>query len=265
MKGITLQAMYRYPVKSLRGAAFEGLEVGDKGFLFDREWMVVDAQGRFLTQRQQPRMCLVDTDLSADGALRLQAPGMPELQVRDDHGEAVQVTVWHDSVGARRVDPLADAWLSEFLQQACRLVRFPAGGSRAVDADYAAQGDQVGFADGFPFLLISQASLDDLNGRLDQAVEMLRFRPNLVVQGCTPYAEDEWRRIRIGDLTFRVVKPCSRCIIPTIDPATAERAAEPLRTLMSYRKRDNRIYFGQNLIQDSEGELRVGMPVEVLE
>jgi uncharacterized protein YcbX len=143
-------------------------------------------------------------------------------------------------------------------------VHFPDDSRRAVDPDYAAPADQVGFADGFPFLLISQASLDDLNARLDQPVPMLRFRPNLVVSGCGPYAEDGWKRIRIGDIEFRVAKPCSRCIIPTIDFATGERAREPLQTLMTYRKRDNKVYFGQNLLHDAGGRLEVGTQVEVL-
>ena len=190
---------------------------------------------------------------------------MPDLMVRGAQGASLPVVVWRDKVNAIPVGGDADAWLSEFLAIDCRLVVFPYDARRAVDPDYAAATDQVGFADGFPFLLISQASLDDLNARLAQPVPMLRFRPNLVVEGCAAYAEDGWRRIRIGELEFRVAKPCSRCIIPTIDPATAQRSAEPLRTLMSYRRRDNRIYFGQNLIHDGTGRLAVGMPVEVLE
>mgnify|MGYP001828911861 CR=1 FL=1 len=136
---------------------------------------------------------------------------------------------------------------------------------RRVDPAFSRATDQVGFADGFPFLLISQASLDDLNRRLAQPVAMLRFRPNLVVAGCEAFAEDGWRRIRVGELEFRVAKPCSRCIIPTIDPSTGQRGVEPLRTLNSYRRRGNKVYFGQNLVHESAGRLAVGMPVEVLE
>ena len=265
MAELILKSLYRYPVKSLRGGGFDTLEVDGRGLCFDRHWMVVDAQGQFVTQRQQARMALIDTRVDDDGGLLLQAPGMPDLMVRGAQGASLPVVVWRDKVNAIPVGGDADAWLSEFLAIDCRLVVFPYDARRAVDPDYAAATDQVGFADGFPFLLISQASLDDLNARLAQPVPMLRFRPNLVVEGCTAYAEDGWRRIRIGELEFRVAKPCSRCIIPTIDPATAQRSAEPLRTLMSYRRRDNRIYFGQNLIHDGTGRLAVGMPVEVLE
>jgi hypothetical protein len=190
---------------------------------------------------------------------------MPDLAIDPAAEGRMEVVVWGDAVQASPAGADADAWLSGFLGLPCRLVCFPDDAVRSVDPGFARPSDQVGFADGFPFLLISQASLDDLNGRVDEAVSMLRFRPNLVVDGCDAYAEDDWRRIRIGDIEFRVAKPCSRCVIPTIDPATGLRGQEPLRTLMSYRRRDNKVYFGQNLIHDGFGRLAVGMPLEVLE
>jgi uncharacterized protein YcbX len=177
----------------------------------------------------------------------------------------LRVRVWEDECEAVAPDPAADAWLSDFLGQPCRLVRMPDDIRRPVDASYGAPTDQVGFADGFPLLLISQASLDHLNARLATPLPMVRFRPNLVVAGTAPHEEDSWRRIRIGDCTLRVAKPCSRCIIPTIDPTTAQRSSEPLRTLMGYRRRDNKIFFGQNLLHDGPAELAEGMRVEVLE
>ncbi len=265
MTELTLTAINRFPVKSMTGDSHQSLEIDACGFVLDRRWMLVDRNGKFLTQRQHARMTLIRTRVDDAGRLYLSAPGMPDIAVGDRGGEQLDVVVWQDSVTATIVDPQADAWLSDFMSIDCRLVRIPDDIVRPVDPAYSAQGDRVGFADGFPFLLISQASLDDLNARLDQPVPMIRFRPNLVVAGCDAFAEDGWKRIRIGDIGFRLVKPCSRCIIPTIDPGTAERSAEPLRTLMSYRKRDNKIYFGQNLIHDGRGRLEVGMPVEVLE
>ena len=264
MSGLVLSALYRYPVKSLAGEAFQALDVSERGLHFDREWMVVDRQGRFLTQRQQPRMSLVRARIDADGGLRLSAPGMPDMAAGGHAAGRVDVVVWSDRLPAAPQAREVDDWLSEFLALRCRLVRFPHDTVRAVDPDYARPADQVGFADGFPFLLISQASLDDLNRRLERPLSMRRFRPNLVVAGCEPYAEDAWHRIRIGGQTFRVAKPCARCIVPTIDPDTGVRGAEPLRTLMGYRQRDNKVYFGQNLIHDGSGRLEVGMPVEVL-
>jgi len=261
----SLTQICRYPVKSLAGACHDRLAVGPRGPEGDRHWMVVDAEGRFLTQRQLPQMSQLQAELNAAG-LRLRDSAGNSLNVATSaQGESLTVQVWRDRVVALAPDPAADAWLSERLGQPCRLVCQPDDGVRPVDPDYAQSGDQVDFADGFPFLLISQASLDDLNQRLDSPVDMRRFRPNLVVDGCEPYEEDRWRRIRIGEMSFRVVKPCSRCPIPTIDPDTGERGAEPLRTLMGYRRRDNKVYFGQNLIHDGSGELATGMAVEVLE
>jgi uncharacterized protein YcbX len=260
-----LAQIWRYPVKSLAGAAHPGLSVGSRGPEGDRHWMVVDLEGRFVTQRQLPHMALLQARLH-DGVLQLEDAEGHRLAVQAGAaGDPLRVQVWGDRVAAVAPDPAVDAWLSERLGQPCRLVCQPEHGVRPVDPTYGAPGDQVDFADGFPFLLIAQASLDDLNARLEHPVEMRRFRPNLVVDGCEPYEEDRWRRIRIGEMTFRVVKPCSRCPIPSIDPDTGVRGAEPLRTLMSYRRRDNKVYFGQNLIHDGCGALATGMPVEVLE
>ncbi len=265
MAGLILSALYRYPVKSFGGEQFESLDVDARGFAFDRHWMVVDARGRFLTQREQPRMSLIKARVDEEGLLWLRASGYPEVAACRQGGDRIEVVVWGDKVKAATAGAETDAWLSDFLSVPCRLVAMPDDVVRPVDAAFADPADQVGFADGFPFLLISQASLDDLNARLDQPVPMLRFRPNLVVEGCEPYGEDDWRRIRIGELIFRVAKPCARCIIPTIDPATAQRGKEPLRTLMGYRRRGNQVFFGQNLIHDRSGRLELGMAVEVLE
>ncbi|MCG6887083.1 MAG: MOSC domain-containing protein [Proteobacteria bacterium] len=254
-----------YPVKSCAQIRQDAIRIDRFGPHRDRRWMVVDNKDMFLTQRKLGRMCLIQPELMESGVL-LHAPGMPDLMItRPTSGVSRTVRVWQDHCQALDAGDAAAAWLSEFLTTDCRLVYFPEQMRRAVDPDYARPGDVTAFSDGFPFLLISQASLDDLNRRLVTPIPMARFRPNLVVTGCEPYAEDTWHRLRIGELTFRVVKPCSRCVIPTIDLATGERGEEPTRTLATYRKRDNRIYFGQNVIADGEGELQVGVSVEVLE
>jgi len=260
-----LAGLYRYPVKSLRGESLLSMRVGPRGPELDRHWMVVNDKGRFLTQRELPRMVLIRPHV-LDGGLRLTAPGKPSLEVfslRD--APPLEVQVWNDRCLARPMGEEADRWLSDFLGIPCHLVEFPEEEHRQVDPSYAASGDETAFSDGFPFLLISQASLGDLNRRMPRPLPMERFRPNLVVEGCEPYAEDTWKRIRIGDLTFRVVKPCSRCVIPTVNPETGQREGnEPLKTLMTYRKEGNKVFFGQNLVHDGEGVLEVGMPVEVL-
>lgn len=264
MPQILLSEIWRYPVKSLRGARHQSLSVNARGFTYDRHWMLVDGNGKFLTQRQLPRMALIDTWLSDDGELTLKVENQEYQVVTVNQPESIQIEVWDDICTAQAIDPKADAWLSEFLGHPCRLVLLRESSVRQVDQAYANPQDQVGFADGFPFLLISQASLDDLNQRLTSPILMQRFRPNLVVSGCGAFAEDGWKHIRIGGIGFRVAKPCSRCIVPTIDPQTAQRDNTIMQTLLAYRKHDNKVYFGQNLLHDAIGELSEGMPVEVI-
>ena len=266
MSDLTLTGLFFYPVKSLAGISLERALVDARGIRYDRHWMVVDCEGRFLSQRELPTMTLIRTQLTT-GVLRLSAPGMPDLDLELEgiREKRLLVSVWGDLIEAQFEGARASNWLTQYLGVDCRLVSMPKETTRQVDQRFAEVDDQVGFADGFPFLLISEASLVDLNSRLPEALPMRRFRPNLVVSGCEPYAEDSWRRIRVGDTAFRVVKPCSRCAITTINPETAEKGAEPLATLAGYRRDGNKVYFGQNLIHDQPGELKVGMPVEVLE
>lgn len=240
------------------------------GLVGDRRWMVVDAEsGRFLTQRLLPQMGRLHARWQGSEQLLLRAPQMADIQVGlpDQSAELRAVTIWRDSLRVPDAGDQAAAWLSRFLGRACRLVQVPEARARQVDTAYAEVGDRVAFADGFPLLLIGQGSLDDLSARVGRPLEMLRFRPNLVVEGAAPFAEDGWKRIRIGSLELRVVKGCSRCIMTTLDPQTGVRSAdrEPLATLQGYRQRDGEVYFGQNLIACGQGELSVGMPVEVLE
>ncbi|MBM7060950.1 MOSC domain-containing protein [Pseudomonas sp. UL073] len=267
---LKLSALYRFPLKSGIAEPLQQAHVDAIGLAGDRRWMVVDAaSGRFQSQRALPKMSQIAAHWNASGGLTLQAPGRPNLDVAlpGADSELRGVTVWSDSMRVPDAGDEAAAWLSELLGKPFRLVQVPLERARQVDTGYAEAGEKVGFADGFPLLLIGQASLDDLSTRVGRPLEMLRFRPNLVIEGSAPYAEDSWKRIRIGDLEFRVVKGCSRCILTTLDPRTGERSAdrEPLTTLKTYRERDGDVFFGQNLINQGEGELQVGMPVEVLE
>ncbi len=263
---IRLSALNIYPVKSMRGIALPAAELDALGLRHDRRWMVVDEQGQFLTGRQLPRLLLIQPALSPAGALTLVFPDGTRLAVPPAAPDAprLPVQVWRDTVEALAVDADVDAALSEFLGRPCRLVSFAEDVVRPVDPDYARPGDRTGFADGFPLLLISEASLADLNTRLLVPLPMARFRPNLVVSGCAPYAEDDWREIRIGDIPFELVKPCSRCVMTTTNPDTGAREGqEPLRTLATYRRCGNKVYFGQNVVHRGRGLLRVGDAVTV--
>lgn len=260
-----LSALHVYPVKSCAPLSLDQATVEPRGLAHDRRWMVVDADGRFVTGRQLPRLTLMRA-VPVDGGLSLQAPGMSPLEVPFPQGERSEVTVWDDTVRARLADASAHAWLGAFLGQPARLVHLGEDCVRPANDPRASPGDEVSFADAFPLLLISQAALDGLNARLARPVSMLQFRPNLVIDGVPAHAEDEWKSIRVGEVEFEVAKACVRCIFTTVDPARGERdpSGEPLKTLIQYRRTPKGVTFGQNLIARSPGRVRVGDPVEVL-
>lgn len=257
--------IYIYPVKSLAGIRMERWPVDNKGLLHDRKWMLVDADNRFLSQRRLPKMALIKTRLTEEQLILSTPSGRHlTLPLTPDHGEPLEVEIWQDRCIAESVSHEADQWFSDFLQCECRLVYQPEQSIRAVDPSYAKPGDQAAFSDGFPFLIISEASLRALNNAMQLNLSMMRFRPNLVIDGCEAYAEDSWREIRINEIGFRLPKPCSRCSVPAIDPDTALSGKEPLQTLNRLRKWNNNVYFGQNALHDNLGELAVGDPVRVL-
>jgi uncharacterized protein YcbX len=264
MAELRLSGIYIYPIKSASGIALEMAQVGKRGFQYDRQWMLVDERGKFLTQRQFPRMALIKVQLEGE-YLVIAAPQRQSLYVplHLDNQEHISVEVWGDVCEAIPLGEEVARWFSEFLELSCQLVYMPESSLRPVNSQYASQNEQVSFADAFPFLLISEASLQDLNERLDEPVPMNRFRPNLVVSGCEPFAEDSWRSIRIGSIAFRVVKPCDRCTITTVEQSTGIRGKEPLQTLAQYRRWKGKIFFGQNLLQEQLGMLKIGDSVEI--
>jgi uncharacterized protein YcbX len=264
MISIKLSGLYIYPVKSLAGISVSHWPVVETGLKYDRKWMIIDESGQFLSQRRVASLALIKTSLT-DDALVLSAPAMKDLilPLESRGNDLVPVTIWHDQSYARTVSPEADRWLSRFLHRDCRLVRQPDEEVRRVDPVYGSPADQVAYSDGFPFLLLSESSLASLNEAIPLALPMSRFRPNLVVSGCAAYAEDTWREIAIGPIEFRLPKPCSRCVVPTIDQETAEMGKEPLATLNRTRKWQNKVYFGQNALHDQCGELSVGDSVRI--
>jgi uncharacterized protein len=264
MTTLVLSDMYIYPVKSLAGIHVSSWPVVETGFKHDRKWMLIDTERQFLSQRRLPRMALIKTALT-DGHLILSAPGMDKLSLmlEPKTGNIITSTIWHDQVDTLAVSNEADVWFSRFLQISCRLVYQPDTSIRPVNPDFAKPGDQTAFSDGFPFLLISENSLVALNQAMQLNLSMARFRPNLVVSGCKSYAEDTWREITIGNIGFRLPKPCSRCAVPTIDPDMGETGKEPLTTLNRLRKWQNKVYFGQNALHDQCGLLSVGDKVHI--
>ena len=262
-ENVTLSSLYVYPIKSCAGVSLQGADLSATGLRHDRRWMLVDETGEFMSQRAHPRMALISVRFAPERMI-VSAPGMPELEIplRDETGNRIDVRVFGDTNKGELVGVEADRWFGEYLEFPCRLVHKPDDNPRLVDSSFAESGDQVSFADGFAFLLISEASLEDLNGRLEVPLPMNRFRPNFVVRGCEPYAEDGWSRLRIGSVPFRVAEPCPRCTITTVDQRTGARGKEPLRTLSTYRNTELGAVFGRNLIHDTLGTVRVGDPVE---
>ncbi|MCF0073477.1 MOSC domain-containing protein [Dyadobacter sp. CY261] len=263
---MTLSEIWIYPVKSLGGIRLTKALTEERGLQYDRRWMVIDEENVFITQRVHLQMALIDVALLENG-LKIFLRNNPEDSVTVPYEPAtalpVTVKVWDDTVEAVTVSEEADAWLSHQLGLNLRLVMMPESTQRKADPRYAEHNENVSFADGFPYLVISQASLDELNGRLAEPITMRRFRPNFVISGTEPFAEDQWKHISIGNLRFEVVKPCARCVLTTINPETAVKGPEPLKTLASYRRNGNKILFGQNVTVRDFGEIKEGDQVVV--
>jgi uncharacterized protein YcbX len=227
--------------------------------------MIVDPSGDFLTQRDEPRLALIQV-AETDAGIDLSAKGTAALGVQRPHGETTRVRVWRSEVDATPAGPAADAWLSAFLGRDLRLVWLDDPTRRPADPEFSGPDDRVGFADGYPLLLTNTASLAQLGEWVGRPLPMTRFRPNLVVETGVPFAEDAWlgRRLQVGEVVLRVVKPCGRCIVTTTDQETAEREREPLRTLARHRNFDQRLVFGMNLVPDTVGSVAVGDEVTLL-
>jgi len=266
---LTISTLYIYPIKSLGGIRVNTATLTDRGFEHDRRWMLVDHDNRFLTQREFPQMTLLQTQLHEDSLSISQKHTGNYIQIPfQPAGDTCTVTVWEDTCQGRFVSPQADQWFSDQLSLPCRLVYMPEATQRKVDPNYAHSEEITSFSDGFPLLMIGQASLDDLNSRLPEPLTMERFRPNIVFTGGTPFQEDEMAAFTIAGIRFFGVKPCARCVITTVDLMTGEKGKEPLKTLSGYRRQGNKIFFGQNLLFDKishTGVISVGDTLTLLQ
>ena len=253
--------LFIYPIKSLGGISVLSAKVTDRGFEFDRRWMLIDSDNNFLTQREFPGMALLQVQLS-DGSLVVQHKLNKEQTVRiplsGESTQAVTVQVWSDRCKAQLVSPELDEWFSDMLSLDCRLVYMPDSSKRRVDARYASKGEITSLSDGYPFLIIGQSSLDDINARLQESLSINRFRPNIVFTGGEPFQEDMMEHFSIDGVEFFGVKRCARCVITTINQDNCIKSKEPLKTLSTYRESNNKIYFGQNLLHKGEGKITLG-------
>lgn len=254
-----------YPLKGGAGAEVETMTFDEVGPENDRRWMVVRPDGTFITQRQEPRLALIRA-LPETGGLSLSAPGTGDLSVETPSGANLRVQVWASSVDAAGAGRAADAWLTDLLGYEARLAHLPMTSVRNTNPEFA-PGARVSFADGYPALLVTGSSVDELSRRAGRRMEIERFRPNLVVGPARPHAEDRWRQITVGAMAFRGVKLCARCTVTTVDQATGARHpdGEPLRTLARYRNIEGKVFFGLNVVHAGPGTIRLYDPVQVVE
>jgi len=266
MNQLYLSGIYIYPVKSLGGISLDEAEMEERGLKYDRRWMLIDKEGTFVSQRKYHTLALLTVSMTND-VLTVTHKRDQEKQISftigEQNGQQIAVTIWDDHCKAIEVSTKVSRWFSDFLEMEVRLVEMPETEKRAVDPKYAQTGEIVSFADGYPCLLIGQASLDNLNEKLEQAVPMDRFRPNFVFTGGNPHLEDSINTFTLGNVLFTAVKPCARCVLITIDQQTAIKSTEPLKTLAGYRTVNKKVMFGQNLIHQGSGIIYKGDELQV--
>lgn len=266
LRMLQVSQLFIYPIKSMGGISVDKARVTDRGFEHDRRWMLVDENNLFISQREIAEMALMRPEITGTGIkvtyLRNNSSILIPFKPQTD--EFAQLQIWDDTCDGQFVSAEADRWFSESLGFKCRLAYMPDGTRRITDQRYTPENSITSFADAYPFLLISQASLDDLNKKLAEPIPINRFRPNIVFTGGEPFSEDLMHSITIGDIVFNGVKLCARCNIPTINQDTGIQGKEPTKTLARYRFKNNKIMFGQNLIHEGVGEIAIGDTIEVL-
>jgi uncharacterized protein YcbX len=263
---LTLSEINIYPIKSLAGISLQSSVVEERGLKYDRRWVLVDETNTFFTQRDFPEMALIKVSVLEDGLKLQHKTKLIEpliVPFNFDHSKKEKVVIWDDTVIGEFYGSQIDHWFSEILGIKCHLVKMPESTKRVVDKTYA-ENKIVSFADGYPFMIIGQASLDDLNSRMERTIPMNRFRTNFVFTGGKPFEEDTWKKFKIGNVFFEAVKPCARCVITTTDQDTAERFKEPLLTLSKFRNFNNKVMFGMNIVCHSTGSVNVGDKIELL-
>ena len=266
---MNLSELNIYPIKSLGGISLKSSIVEERGLQFDRRWLLVDEKNHFLTQREFPQMARIAIELGNEGLIITFEGNNMMIPLQSNTEKMTNVKIWSSRVKAKFCADEINDWFSENLQTKCRLVSMTDESKRIVEPFYAVRKfkDTVSFADAYPYLLISENSLADLNEKLEKPLPMNRFRPNFVVSGSEAFAEDSWKKIKIGETIFHVVKNCARCVITTIDQEKGEKnGAEPLATLAKYRNKNGKVLFGRYLIAEKPGKIiRVGDKVEILE
>jgi uncharacterized protein YcbX len=268
MNNYYLSELHIYPIKSLGGISLQQSDIIETGLKHDRRWMLIDAEGTFVSQRKYFELAMLQVHLQGE-TLTVTHKRDPSTTIsfslEESTGSAIDVSIWDDYTTGLEVSIKVSKWFSEYMQMPVRLVQMPAAARRLVDPRYAEENDIVSFADGYPCLMIGQASLDGLNEKLAEPVRMDRFRPNFVFTGGKAHIEDSFGSFYLGEVLFSAVKPCARCVLTTINQQTGEKGQEPLKTLAGYRTLNHKVMFGQNLIHQGSGIIRLGDQIRIRE
>ena len=261
-----ISQLFYFPVKSLKGSKLDVMSIDEFGPQWDRRFMLVDKTGRFVTQRQLPKMGQISASINENTLVftfdeQHRLVNLKDLNAIDQY---MDVKVWGDEVRARLINGEINAWLSEILNREVLLCYMGDDTHRQVDLEFAQKGDRASFSDGFPFLIISEASVEFLANELGRKLALERFRPNIIVGGCDAFSEDQWKKIKINGVEFDIVKPCSRCVIPTLDLATSAKQPDVMQVMLKHRKQGKNVMMGQNAIHRGLGEINVGDLIEVL-
>ena len=267
MNHFVLSEINIYPIKSLCGISLTKAQLEDRGLQYDRRWMLVDEEGIFITQRKYFELALLAVNIN-NGKLiishKINSNQSISFDLQEDNGIQIPVVIWNDITFGTEVNTGVSDWFSDFLKFKVKLVKMPVAEKRMVDPRYASNNEVVSFADGYPCLIIGQPSLDGLNEKLENPIKMDRFRPNFVFTGSEPHIEDRFNTFYIGETLFSAVKPCTRCVLITIDQQTGEKGQEPLRTLAGYRTINKKILLGQNLLHQQAGIISMGDELKVV-
>lgn len=269
MSELVITSLFIYPIKSLAGISLNDSFVESRGLKFDRRWMLVNQHNQFITQREHPRMAMLQPEITESSIIvrhRKQNIDPITIALAAPNSSPEMVTIWDDTCPAKEVSKEANDWFSKVLEMDCRLMYMHDASIRQADQRYAInEADKVSFADGYPVLMVSEESMNQLNQKMGLDYSIERFRPNVVFKGANPHQEDTLRKVQIGEVELYGVKPCARCVLTTIDPQTTEQGKEPLKTLSKYRKLNNKILFGENFIPANEGQIAVGDKLRILE
>lgn len=260
-----VKSLHIYPIKSLQGINLTSARLVEYGFQYDRQWMLVDVDNQFITQRTMPIMATLNTKIEHNLLIVSTKDSQIEINLNKESPSNIEVTVWNDSVQACTESDEINHWFSQQLGMPCQLVKLTKNNLRQVDTVFAHNNESVGFADAFPLLVVSQSNIELLNSKLDNPIDMNRFRPNIVIAGLTPHEEDKLSSLIINDIEIKLVKPCDRCTVPSVDQKTGQKRGDVLRALIKYRQFNKNIYFGMNGLHQSQGTISINQTIQVID